>query len=338
VAVTLDDKRPPAGVPGAQRVDHVGLTVPDLDGAISFVIEALGGELVYRQPRLARDDDWMQRHLDVHPRAVADIALVGLGPARNLELFQYWAPDHNAVPPRPHDVGGTHLGLYVDDVEAAAAGLRDRHGLRTYGPVRTVEAGSPSAGTRWVRLSAPWGMPIELRSAASPRPTAGYLALTVADLDEAVVFFVATLGASLLYRTEADVSDPAVAAALGVSGVESLELAALRLGPTDHVELSCFRPKEAKGARGAKGTRGTKGTPPRNSDAGGRHLAIRVDDVDAAASYLRSASGCTVLGPPETVTAGPVAGVRWVYVRTSLGLHIELTGGGTGEGKLACPS
>lgn len=333
-----------SGVPGARRVDHVALTVPDLDVAIRFAVGPLGGELVYRLPPLAHDDDWMQRHLDVHPRAVAEIALVRLGPTTNLEFFEYKAPDHDGIPPRPCDVGSTHLGFLVEDVDTAAAVLRDEYGLRMHGPASTVEVNSPSAGTRWVRLSAPWGMPIELRSVPSPLPyerhtrarrfgpcpewsnggdrrsaplvpglrNVDHLAYTVADLGQALRFFVDTLGAELLYRTDADLTDPALAAALAVPARGSVELAALRMGPTDNVELSCFR------------TTGARTRPPRNSDVGGRHIAIHVDDVDAAAAYLGSQPGCTVLGAPETITDGPIAGDRWVYVRTPLGLHVEL--------------
>jgi len=84
------------------------------------------------------------------------------------------------------------------------------------------------------------------------------------------------------------------------------------MGPVDNVELSCFR------------GRGAGGLPPRNSDVGGRHLALHVEDVDAAATYLGALPGFTVLGAPETITDGPIAGDRWVYVRSPLGLHIEL--------------
>lgn len=332
------------GVPGARRVDHLALTVPDLDVAISFVVDVLGGELIYRLPPLARDDDWMQRKLDVHPRAVAEIALVGLGPTTNLELFQYRAPFQSMVPPRPCDAGSTHLGFFVDDIEAAAAFLRDRHDLREFGPVSAADAGSPDAGTRWVRFMAPWGMPIELRSVpphlpyerqtrsrrfgpcpdwtmadrpSLPAPLGGlrnvdHLASTVADLDAAVTFCTGTLGAELLYRVEADLSDLALAAALGVPAKGTLARAALRMGPTDNIELSCFSMISARTL------------PPRNSDVGGRHLAIYVDDVDTAAAYLGSRPECTVLGTPETLADGPIAGGRWVYVRTPLGTHIEL--------------
>lgn len=334
-----------AGVPGARRVDHVALTVPDLDVAVAFVVDALGGELVYRLPELTRQDDWMRRHLDVHPRAGAEIALMRLGPTTNLELFEYRSPDHNPSPPRTSDAGSTHLALFVEDVDRAAAVLRDRFGLPMLGAPRTVAAGSPAAGIRWVRLTAPWGMPIELRSAPSrlpyehltaarrfgpcpqwrnhddgppaPTPIPGlrnvdHVAYTVADLDAALDFFVGVLGGELLYRTGSALADPLLATALGVPAEGRMEHAALRLGPTDTIELTRYR------------VPGAGRVPPRNSDVGGRHLALHVDDVDVAAAYLAAQPGCTVLGSPETITQGPIAGDRWVYVRTPLGLHIEL--------------
>ncbi|MFF3505009.1 VOC family protein [Streptomyces sp. NPDC003247] len=336
----------PRGVPGARRVDHLALTVPDLDRAIDFTVRVLGGELVYRLPPLAHDDDWMRTHLDVHPRAAAEIALVRLGPTTNLELFAYRSPGHRAVPPRPHDVGSVHLGLYVTDVDTAVSALRDRGPWRPYGPVRTVPEGLPQAGSRWVRVTTPWGMPLELRSVpaappserhgparrfgpcarwhnrddgsgtADPLPGArnvDHWACTVADLDEAQRFFTEVLGAELVHRTTADLTDPGLAAALGVPQGGTLHRAALRMGPTDNVELNCF-----------PGSPGARRHWPRNSDVGGNHLALYVDDVDAAAAYLAAQPGCTVLGAPETIPDGPLAGDRWVYVRTGIGLYVEV--------------
>ncbi|MFD4692128.1 VOC family protein [Streptomyces sp. NPDC058463] len=333
-------------VPGARRVDHMALTVPDLDSAVDFAVRALGGELVYRLPPLAHDDDWMREHLDTHPRASTEIALVRLGPTTNLELFAYRSPDHRATPPRPHDVGSTRLALRVDDVDAASAALRERAGSLPLGPVRTVPEGLPDAGVRWVLLSTPWGQPVELRSVPDPLPyekdtsarrfgpcpvwsnrddgvtapsalpgarSLDHLAYTVADLDEAETFFVDVLGAEPLYRRTVALDDPELAAALGVPSGGRVDQAALRMGPTDTIELHCYRD-----------TSGGRRRPPRNSDVGGSHLALYVDDVDAAASYLGSRPGCTVLAEPETIEEGPLAGDRWVYVRTGLGLYIEM--------------
>jgi catechol 2,3-dioxygenase-like lactoylglutathione lyase family enzyme len=331
------------GVPTARRVDHLALTVPDLDYAVDFTVRVLGGELVYRLPPLSHDDDWMREHLDVHPRAAAEIALVRLGPTTNFELFAYGSPDHRAEPPRPHDVGSTHLGLYVTDIDAAVTALGKRGPWHPYGPVRTMPRGHPAAGTRWVRVSTPWGMPLELRAVPASLPYEGHiparrfgpcarwynrndgsatadplpgarnvdhLAYTVGDLDAAEDFFTGVLGAERLYRTAADLTDPGLAQALGVPSGGTLHQVALRMGPTDTVELNRFP--------------GARRDWPRNSDVGGNHLALYVDDVDAAAAYLAAQAGCAVLGAPETIPDGPLAGDRWVYVRTGIGLYVEV--------------
>lgn len=43
-----DDIDAPSGIPTARNVDHVGVTVPDLDGAVSFFVDVLGCEVIYR--------------------------------------------------------------------------------------------------------------------------------------------------------------------------------------------------------------------------------------------------------------------------------------------------
>jgi catechol 2,3-dioxygenase-like lactoylglutathione lyase family enzyme len=64
-------------------------------------------------------------------------------------------------------------------------------------------------------------------------------------------------------------------------------------------------------------------TPPRNSDAGGHHVAFYVDDMTAAVDCLR-APGVTVLGDPTAMTAGPGAGETWVYSLAPWGTQLEL--------------
>jgi catechol 2,3-dioxygenase-like lactoylglutathione lyase family enzyme len=62
--------------------------------------------------------------------------------------------------------------------------------------------------------------------------------------------------------------------------------------------------------------------PPRNSDIGGHHVALYVDDIDSAVAYLRS-HGVTVLGEP-TPSKGPAEGNRWVYFLAPWGMQLEL--------------
>ncbi len=69
--------------------------------------------------------------------------------------------------------------------------------------------------------------------------------------------------------------------------------------------------------------------PPRNSDIGGHHLALYVDDMDLAVADLQ-ARGLAVLGQPKTVTDGPSAGLSWVYFLSPWGLQLELVSYPTG--------
>ena len=86
------------GIPGLQRLDHVGFTVPDLAAAHSWLVDVLGCEYMYRLGPFRHDDsDWMTEHLNVHPRAVMEeLHFFRLGGQAVFEVFQYAAPDQRA--------------------------------------------------------------------------------------------------------------------------------------------------------------------------------------------------------------------------------------------------
>lgn len=148
-------------LPGMRGVDHIGLTVPDLAEAEAFFSDVLGCVKATSFGPF-RDDEgtFMQDLLDVHPRAVIEqITLMRCGFGSNIELFKYTAPDQENVRPRNSDVGGHHIAIYVDDIDAAAAYFKDK-GIRTLlGPL-PVEQG-PAAGQSILYFYAPWGLQME---------------------------------------------------------------------------------------------------------------------------------------------------------------------------------
>jgi catechol 2,3-dioxygenase-like lactoylglutathione lyase family enzyme len=77
------------------------------------------------------------------------------------EVFSYEAPDQATTPPRNSDVGGHHVALYVDDIDAAVAHLHE-HGVRVLGEP-TASSGAHE-GQRWIYFLSPWGMQFELVS------------------------------------------------------------------------------------------------------------------------------------------------------------------------------
>lgn len=153
---------PEQGLPGLRRLDHVGVTVPDLAQATDFFCRVLGCEPLYEIGELRRDDDWMAHNLNVHPRSVLrGLQFLRCADGAHIELFEYEAPDQRPVP-RNTDIGGHHLAFYVDDIDAATAYLRAQ-GVQLLGDVKASAAG-PSAGQRWIYFLTPWGLQCELVS------------------------------------------------------------------------------------------------------------------------------------------------------------------------------
>lgn len=147
-------------VPSA--LDHVAVTVPDLEEAVAFFVEVLGAEVVYRRAYApAPGTDEMAVQFGAHPAASWRLAKLRLAGA-DLEVFEYRAPDLRMAFPRGCDAGGGHLGLRVADVDAAVAELRDEPRVRVLGTVQEIPPPHPLAGRRWVYLFAPWGLVLEL--------------------------------------------------------------------------------------------------------------------------------------------------------------------------------
>ena len=151
------------GMPGLRGVEHVGLTVPDLEEATRFFVDVLGCEQFYDLGPFQFDDDWMQQQLNVDSRTVMrKLRFFRCGYGPNFEVFEYQAPDQDHEPPRNSDVGGHHLAFYVDDFGEALAHLKS-HDIRILGEPVVRHIG-PSAGQTWIYFLAPWGMQMELVS------------------------------------------------------------------------------------------------------------------------------------------------------------------------------
>ena len=150
------------GLPGLRRLDHVGFTVPDLDAAHAFLVDVLGCEYLYSLGPFRAEDEWMSQHLNVHPRAeVVENRFFRCGEQAVFEVFSYTSPDQRNAIPRNSDIGGHHVALYVDDLDAAIEHLR-AHDVRVLdGP--TASKGH-AEGNRWIYFLSPWGMQFELVS------------------------------------------------------------------------------------------------------------------------------------------------------------------------------
>jgi catechol 2,3-dioxygenase-like lactoylglutathione lyase family enzyme len=148
-------------------LDHIGMTVPDVDAAVAFYIDAFGGQVLYRMgpldsremPRSARGD-WTSCFIDV-PDAKVRFVGVRIAESLVLEIYQYERPAAAmATPPRNSDPGGHHLAIRVNDVDAAARHLESKGCTAMEGPI--VVPGGPLLGSRSWYLKDPWGNYFEL--------------------------------------------------------------------------------------------------------------------------------------------------------------------------------
>ncbi|MDQ0393395.1 VOC family protein [Labrys monachus] len=148
-------------LPGLVGLDHVGLTVPDLDAAVAFFSGVLGCPKVLGFGPIADDEgSFMTDALGVHPRArIERVAMVRTGSGSNLELFEYSSPDQKVLAQKNSDIGAFHLCLYVRDIAAAKAYL-DAEGIATrLGPIPIADG--PIAGQTILYFQAPWGLQLE---------------------------------------------------------------------------------------------------------------------------------------------------------------------------------
>ena len=160
---TYSTKKRGPGMPGMRGLDHLGLTVPDMEQAVDFLYDVLGCEELYQLGTFkAEEGDWMTEHLNVHARAeITNMRMVRTGHGANVELFEYEAPDKREEMPRNSDNGASHLCFYGDDIFAAIEYLRSE-GVTIFGEP-SLNSGA-EAGEYWCYFLTPWGATFELAS------------------------------------------------------------------------------------------------------------------------------------------------------------------------------
>jgi catechol 2,3-dioxygenase-like lactoylglutathione lyase family enzyme len=336
---------PGAGAPGNANgqlglvgMDHVGITVPNLDEAVSWFENVMGCVA----PLTFGPFSGVQDLLDVDPLAVVQqITMVRCGHSANIELFHYTAPDQRQDPPRNSDWSGYHIAFYVTDMDAAVKYMA-MHAQQLAGPLPITDG--PAAGQTINYFKTPFGTYIELisypngmayesdpgrplwspkRNGTTPTVTSvpgllgiDHIGITVPNVAQAVTWFEDALGCT---------SPLAFGPFSGVGAVVDVDPAAViehiqhvRCGNGPSVELFEYTaPGQDQSFR-------------RNSDIGGKHLAFYVRHIDKAVARL-TALGAEKLAGPLPVTEGPAAGQTINYFRTPFGTYVELISYPQGE-------
>lgn len=148
-------------LPGLRGHDHTGITVPDMAQAVDFFTNVLGCHAAMTFGPFKDDKGtFMKDVLDVDRSAVIEqITMVRCKAGSNIELFKYTAPDQKTAVPKNSDIGGMHIALYVDDVQAAKDYLHSKHIRTLKGPIPIAEG--PASGETILYFFAPWGLQLE---------------------------------------------------------------------------------------------------------------------------------------------------------------------------------
>lgn len=165
---TTAPRSPSAAEALPRGINHIGITVPDLDEATRFLKEGLGAKVAYDglttddAPRCGAETE---RQLGLPSGAkIRKQRMIVAGTGPSLEVFEIEGQQRPAI--GLADFGLNHVSFYVDDLEASLARLVAAGGealSEVHGNSRYED--SPGNGSVYVR--APWGTLIELQTIPS---------------------------------------------------------------------------------------------------------------------------------------------------------------------------
>lgn len=147
-------------------IDHIGITVPDMEEATEFLQKAFGAKIAYdsRKPEEgARGGEESEKMLGLKKGAeVVHMRLMSLGESISMELFQFQGVAQRK-PSNPDDLGIQHFAVYVDDMDEAVAKFEQAGGQLNTKPTQIPnEIEGNDEANQFVYGTAPWGMVIEL--------------------------------------------------------------------------------------------------------------------------------------------------------------------------------
>ena len=137
--------------------------------------------------------------------------------------------------------------------------------------------------------------------------------ITVPDMKQAETFFVDVLGCqkAMSFGPFSDDKGTFMQDVLGVNPRAVInQITQIRCGSGSNIELFNYSSPDQQVVQ------------PKNSDVGGYHIAIYVDDIKAAEEYLK-AKGVQTYAGPIPIKEGPAAGQAILYFKAPWGLQME---------------
>jgi len=147
-------------------MNHIGLTVPDIDEATEFFKGGLDAKVAYDSQTPEdppRGGSEVERFLGIpEGTKITRKRMIVIGNGPNIEMFQL----ENASPDRPPglgDHGYNHLSFYTDDIDEAYEKMKAAGGV----PLSEIHQNTryeDTEGNGTVYFRTPWGSLIELQT------------------------------------------------------------------------------------------------------------------------------------------------------------------------------
>src|SRR5690348_3956817 len=139
---------------GVVGIDHIGLTVPDINQAIEWYEDILGAVAPLTFGPF--EGAFLEGALNVVPgTGINRITTLRIGHSAGIELFDYHSPSQRHDVPLNSDYSGHHIAFYVTDIQDAVDYMDSRGVDRLFGPFTLT--GGPAAGQSINYFRTPWG-------------------------------------------------------------------------------------------------------------------------------------------------------------------------------------
>jgi len=160
-------------ISAVRGIDHIGITVPNIEDATLFFKQAFGAQVLYHSVDAESDDidhDAQQHTLRLFPGTkIRAIRMLALPNGPGIELFEMHGPEQG-MPARASDFGLQHFALYVDDFESAITAFTRAGGEIFTEPEPLSFPAERGTGNAFCYGQTPWGSIIELISWPTPMP------------------------------------------------------------------------------------------------------------------------------------------------------------------------
>lgn len=147
-------------------MNHIGLTVPDIEAATDFFKKGLDAKVAYDSQTLddpPRGGGEVEHFLGIPAGSkIIKKRMIVIGNGPNIEMFQFENTE-SAHPPDLEDYGYTHLSFYTDDIESAFEKLKSAGG-RPLSEIHENTRYEDTEGNGTVYFKTPWDSLIELQT------------------------------------------------------------------------------------------------------------------------------------------------------------------------------